>query len=172
MQLMAVSRFACFKKRGMEVKHLAAAVTIFAVSGFASSAWAFSCPAHFEAAQASIDSASSAMGAVEASGPVGGDGPVARLAVAHLEAAAGSANQKTEDRGSHETMKERHRVAAGAVAVRLMQVLAQRANLVATDLGVQTTTTHAASSSARLIHAIQFSPVSIRLSHQTVKPRS
>ncbi len=52
------------QKRGMEVKHLAAAVTIFAVSGFASSAWAFSCPAHFKAAQASIDSAASAMGAM------------------------------------------------------------------------------------------------------------
>ncbi len=61
MRLRAVDYFACFKKRGMEVKHLAAVIAIFAVSGFTSSAWAFSCPAHFKIAQASVDTAVSAM---------------------------------------------------------------------------------------------------------------
>ena len=48
----------------MEVKHLIAAVTTLAISGLASSAWAFNCPVHFQAAQSSIDIAVSAMEAV------------------------------------------------------------------------------------------------------------
>ena len=54
------------------MKKLFLAAPIIAISlGFSSPSWAFSCPGHFDEAQAAIDSATAAMGGVSDAGKKG-----------------------------------------------------------------------------------------------------